>query len=219
MHTQAKAKSKGRRGSRYREPSAAEVTVLRLLSEQGAIPLDQLARFLGVDFGQTMAVVAGLEAAGCLESRRFLVADYPWFWPSFRGLQFAATGFAAKTPALWGLAHRRAVNEVRLYLRRRAPQGRWICERQVKRMRDPRDHLPDAVFEIGAERHAIEAELSPKSPEEIRQIVAEHSDRYDAVVYFCGPETHTFMKRVKAQGSWPKLVVRRLPEVSDEAVS
>jgi len=210
MHTRAKAK--GKRGSRYREPSAAEVAVLSLLSEQGAIPLDQLARFLGADLGEAMALVGGLQAAGCLKYRRFLVADYPWFWPSYRGLQFAATGFGAKTPALWGLAHRRAVNEVRLYLRERAPQGRWICERKVKRIRDPRDHLPDAIFEIGAERHAIEVELSRKSPLEIGQIIAEHSERYDAVIYFCGPKTHASMKRVKAEGCWPTLRIQQLPE-------
>jgi MarR family. len=217
MHTQAKAK--GRRGSRYREPSPAELVVLRLLSEQGAMPLDQLARFIEVDLGRAMSVVGGLEEAGCIKYRRFLVGDYPWFWPSMRGSEFAATGFVTRTLVVGGLAHRRAVNEVCLYLRERAPQGRWICERRVRRIRDPRDHLPDAVFEINGERHAIEVELSCKSLDEIRQIVAEHSDRYDAVVYFCGPVTHAFMEGVRDRGRWPKLVVRRLSEASDEAVS
>ncbi len=217
MHTQAKGK--GKRGSRYREPSAAEVAVLRLLSEQGAMPLDQLARFIEVDLGRAMAVVAGLEAAGCIKYRRYLVKDYPWFWPSSRGLQFAATGFSANAPTVAGLAHRRGIHDVCLYLRRRAPQGRWICERRVRRMRDERDHLPDGVFEIGGERHAIEVELSCKGSDEILQILAEHSDRYDAVVYFCGPDTHGFMERVRKKGNWPKLVIRHLSEVSDEPVS
>lgn len=216
MHTQAKGK--GRR-SRYREPTAAEVAVLRLLSEQGAMPLDQLARFLEVDFGRVMSVVQGLEAAGCIKHRRYLVKDYPWFWPSSRGLQFAATGFSVMPPVLAGLAHRRAINDVCLHLRERAPRGRWICERRVRRIRDSRDHLPDAVFEIGGERHAIEVELSCKSRDEIRQIVAEHSDRYDAVIYFCGPQTYSFMKSVKVKGVWPKLIVRSLSEVGDEVLS
>ncbi len=110
------------------------------------------------------------------------------------------------------LAHRRAVNEIRLYLAERAPTGRWLCERAVFRQRDPNDHLPDAVFEIDGERHAIEAELSHKRNHEIHRIVAEHSDRYDAVIYFCAPRTYNLMKRVQAEGRWPKLIVRRLPE-------
>lgn len=220
MHTQAKGK--GKRGKRYREPSAAEVAVLRLLSEQGAMPLDQLARFIEVDLGRAMSVVQGLEEAGCIKYRRYLVKDYPWFWPSSRGLQLAATGFMSSAPVVSSLAHRRGINEVCLYLRARAPQGTWICERKVRRIRDPRDHLPDAVFEIEVngrrERHAIEVELSCKGPEEILEILSEHSDRYDAVVYFCGPETHSFMSRVKEKGNWPKLVVRHLSEAFDETV-
>jgi DNA-binding Lrp family transcriptional regulator len=219
MHTQAKGKGKR---SRYRKPTAAEVAVLRLLSEQGAMPLDQLARFIEVDFGRALSVVQGLEEAGCIEYRRYLVKDYPWFWPSWRGLQFAATGFKSSAPVVSSLAHRRGINDVCLYLRARAPQGTWICERMVRRIRDPLDHLPDAVFEIEVEgrkeRHAIEVELSCKKSDEILEILAEHSDRYDAVVYFCGQETHSFMERVKKKGNWPKLVVRHLSEASDETV-
>ncbi len=217
MHTQRKAKGKG--GSSCRDPTAAEIAVLRLLSEQGAVPLDQLARFIEVDLGRTVGVVLGLEEAGCIKHHRYLVNDYPWFWASSHGLQFAGTGFRATAPTVTGLPHRRAINEIRLHLAARAPQGRWICERQVRRIRDSRDHLPDGVFEVGGERHAIEAELSRKRSDEIVEILAEHSDRYDAVVYFCGPITHSFMKSVKAKGNWPKLAVCRLPEVSDETVS
>lgn len=186
------------------------------------MPLDQLARFIEVDFGRAMSVMQGLEEAGCIEHRRFLVKDYPWFWSSWRGLQFAATGFQPSAPVVSSLAHRRGIHEVCLYLRARAPQGTWICERKVKRIRDPLDHLPDAVFEIEVnerrERHAIEVELSRKGPEEILEILSEHSDRYDAVVYFCAPKTHRFMSRVKESGHWPKLVIRHLSEACDETV-
>jgi hypothetical protein len=185
---------------------------LRLLSEQVAIPLDQLARFLGASLSETVAALQALEAARCIEYRRFLVCDHPWFWPSRRGARLAGTGFPYSTPDVAMLAHRRAVNEVRLHLAESAPQGRWLCERTVYRRRDPADHLPDAVFEICGERHAIEAELSAKPNREIRQIVAQHSDRYDAIVYFCAPNIYRLLKRVKAEGRWPKLIVRRLPE-------
>ncbi len=213
MHAQAES-SQVTRSSRhgYREPSSEERSALRLLSEQAAIPLDQLARFLGGSLGKAVALVQGLEDAGCVEHRRFLVRDHPWFWPSRRGAGLADTGFHYKSPDVALLAHRRAVNEIRLYLAERAPRGRWICERTVYRQRDPEDHLPDAVLEIDGERHAIEAELSTKRNEEIRRIVAEHSNRYDAVLYFCGPRPYLLLKRVQAEGRWPKLAVRRVPQ-------
>jgi hypothetical protein len=213
MHAQPKSSQARRRSRRcHRAPTAEEAAVLRLLSEQAAIPLDQLARFLGGSLGDAVALAQGLEAAGCVEHRRFLIRDHPWFWPSYRGARLAGTGFHYKVPDVAILAHRRAVNEVRLYLAERAPQGRWVCERAVFHQRDPEDHLPDAVFEIEGERHAIEAELSTKRNEEIRRIVAEHSNRYDAVLYFCGPRPYRLLKRVQAEGRWPKLIVRRVPQ-------
>lgn len=189
-----------------------EVALLTLLAEQGTIPLDQLARFLDRSLEATVRAVQGLEEEGQVEHRRFLVRDFPWFWPSRAGMQRSETGFAYHEPDVAGIAHRRAVNEVRLYLAAKAPRGRWVCERTVWRQRDPSDHLPDAVFEIDGERHAIEAELSCKQNPEIRSIVAQHSNRYDAVLYFCGPYTYRLLKRVAAEGRWPKLAVRRLPQ-------
>lgn len=185
---------------------------LRLLSEQGAIPLDQLSRLLGLSLPEAVAVLQRLDAAGLIEHRRFLVRDHPWFWPSRRGARHAGTGFHYQRPDVAMLAHRRAVNEVRLHLAERAPLGRWCCERAVFRRREPDDHLPDALFEIDGERHGIEVELSRKRDREIRQIVTTHGNRYDAVVYFCGPRTYRMMRRLAGEGCWPKLIVRRVPE-------
>ncbi len=194
------------------ELSPVQATALRLLSEQVAIPLDQLARMLDISIEAAVRTVQELETAGCLEHRRFLVAEGPWFWLTRRGSALAGTGFPYRVPDVSSLAHRRALNEIRLYLAELAPAGRWVCERVVYRRRDPNDHLPDALFEIDGERHAIEAELSCKGNREIRRIVAELSDRYDAVLYFCGPRTYRMMRRLSAEGRWPKLLVRGMPE-------
>jgi DNA-binding Lrp family transcriptional regulator len=194
------------------EAADAQHRALRLLSEQAAIPLDQLGRFLGGGLEEAVRIAQRLEEEGLVKTRRFLVRDYPWLWLTPGGARRAGTGFPAAAPDVAMLAHRRAVNDIRLYLAQRAPAGRWVCERAVLRQRDPEDHLPDAVFEIGGERHAIEAELSSKRDSEIHRIVAEHSNRYDAVLYFCGPYPYRLLKRVQAEGRWPKLVVRRVPE-------
>ena len=61
------------------------------------------------------------------------------------------------------------------------PQGHWLCERAVESLLDPNVCLSDAVFEIGNERHAIEVELSRKSRSALREVIASHSSRYDAI--------------------------------------
>jgi hypothetical protein len=194
------------------ELSSPARDALRLLSEQAAIPLDQLARLLDISLERTLAALQELDRARCVDHRRFFVTDGPWFWPTWRGARLAGTGYCYAAPVIALLAHRRAVHEVRLHLAERAPQGRWLSERAVYRRREPDDHLPDALFEIDRERHAIEVELSRKSDREIRQILTKHSNRYDAVVYFCGSRTYRMMLRLAGEGCWPKLIVRRLPE-------
>jgi hypothetical protein len=212
MHAQPESSPPLRAAGAPDRSETEQADVLRLLSEQAAIPLDQLCRFLSLDLAAGVPLAQRLDEAGLIESRRFLARDYPWLWPSRRGARLAGTGFAHSAPDVALLAHRRAINEVRLYLAARAPEGRWVCERMVYRQRDPDDHLPDAVFEIDGERHAIEAELTSKRNREIHRIVAEHSNRYDAVLYFCGPLPYNLLRRVQAEGRWPKLVVRRVPE-------
>lgn len=187
-------------------------TALALLSQQGAVPLDQLARLLGTDLPDCVDIVQALDSAGLIEHRRFLVRDHPWFWPSRRGARQTDTGFRYAVPDVAILEHRRAVNEIRIYLTARAPQGVWVCEREVFRRRDPSEHLPDALFEIDGERHAIEAELSRKQLHHLHRVIAGHSDRYDAVLYFCGRRTHRFLRGVQAEARWPKLIVRPLPQ-------
>ena len=197
------------------DPTRKQLVILRLLSEQVAVPLDQLARLLGSTEGATLLHIRKLEAGGCVERGRFLVGQPVWIWLRHRGARLAATGYPlGPPPAAHLLDHRRAVNEVRIHLAQRVPQGRWICEREVRRHRDLNDHIPDAILEVDGERHAIEVELSRKRSWELPQIVAQHSDRYDAVVYFCGPLPRRMLEELHAGGEFPKLVVRDLPSDS-----
>lgn len=217
MHTQAQADPAiypRRRRRAAPELSATGSATLRLLSEQAAVPLDQLPRLLGVQMRETTGALQELDRAGCIEHKRFLLTEGPWYWPSRRGARLSGTPYGYGAPDVAILAHRRAVNEIRLHLADRAPRGRWHSERAVIRRRESDAHLPDALFEIDGERHAIEAELSRKDDREIRQILTKHEDRYDAVLYFCGARTLGMMRRLAAEGRWPKLVVRPLPEVA-----
>lgn len=191
--------------------------MLRFIAEQLAVPLDQLADFLGVYVCDARRVVADFEGLGWVSVRQFVVGDTSWVWLRKGGAAASGTGFAARPPALESLFHRRAVNEVRLMLESRVPEGRWVCERQLHRERlrrhkrwidDDRTHVADGVFEVNGERHAIEVELSRKTEDEMRSILASHSSRYDAIVYFCTPQTRRHLERMDWALANPKLVIR-----------
>jgi hypothetical protein len=207
----------------WRRPRLAltvpEVDALTAVAEHAALPIDLLARFLHRPLHPTQGLAAALVLKRCLRHHQFLRDDYPWVWLTARGTALACPqrGRTPYPPALASLAHRRAIAEVRLHLRERAPEGRWVCERELRSRREPADRIPDAVFEIDGERHAIEVELSPKDRPSLRSALAENSERYDAVVYFCSPRTLGPLRRLKEAEEWPKLIVRSLPAAKPTA--
>jgi hypothetical protein len=190
---------------------ALQGRAIRLIAEQHAIPLDQLGRFLRSSQKKLAGALEPLEDAGLLISRRFLVDEPSWYWLTYRGIRLSGVGVIPYAPKLSTLRHRRAVNDVRLYVTRRAQRGHWERPGSVARRLDPDDFIPDAVFHFGGERHAIEVELTRKSPRRARQIITAHSRRFDAVVYFCGPATRSLLDRLARERRWPNLVVRDLP--------
>jgi DNA-binding CsgD family transcriptional regulator len=164
--------------------SKKEREALRLISEQGSLPLDLLAHLLSCSLSTTNTLVSKLDQAECLRSREFYWGESPWLWLRGSGERLAPCGHEQlrRPPSLHSLNHRRAVAEVRLHLERIAPRGRWTSERSLRRQREWGAQIADALFEIEGERHAIEVELSTKPKTQLRQVVAEHSRRYDAVV-------------------------------------
>jgi DNA-binding MarR family transcriptional regulator len=196
---------------RYRQPTQKEVAILDLIAEQGAIPVDQLARFLKVKPAEGSKLAKELQAIGCVEMRKLVEGDEPWIWLNSHGARHSNTGFDAMEPALNRLAHTRAINEARLVITERAPEAGWICERALKPDYPKGAKIPDAVVLEGDARHAIEVEITAKSGSRLRQIIAEHSGRYDAVVYFCSPKVLSQLKRVKGELKNSKLFVQSLP--------
>jgi DNA-binding MarR family transcriptional regulator len=197
--------------------NARQQSALRMISEQAAIPIDQLARFLGADLGETSLLVEQLKADRVAKTKLFYENDSPWVWLTSKGASMAGTGLPQVRPPLhWSLRHRRAVNRVRLHLEEREPQGRWISETRLHGRNAPGTQVPDGVFEVDGERHAIEVELSAKSKRHYRQLFAESCARYDAVVYFCAPVTARVLHRLKEEGSWPNLILRDLPRFPNE---
>jgi hypothetical protein len=202
----------------FREPFAEEVAVLRFLSEQNAATVSQVARFAGAYVSDMLRFLEEMEEQGWLLVRSLVKGDSPWVWLRGKGAELSGTGFGARRPTLRTIAHWAAITEARLYLQEHAPDGVWICERKLRRRRyrgkgrarrkvkpDNRAHIPDALFKVEGEVHAIEAELSRKSEGQLEAIVAQHSARYDAVVYFCAPVTFTDFKQRRLEERYPRL--------------
>jgi hypothetical protein len=195
-----------------RIPETWEYDLLRLLAEQGAIPFDQLARFIDCEQAQAARVGRHLSRAGFADYGRSLIYEPHWVWLTRRGARFSGLGFPAKPPRLGAMARMRAVNEVRLQIRRRAPEARWISGRSAIREQGHRGPRPNAIVEIGSERHAIVVKHGiPQEPERELRIVESHLSRYDAVVYFANPRPMALLKRLQADHHWPKLVIRAIP--------
>lgn len=201
-----------------REPDEADVEVLRFVSEQTTVTLDQLARFFGIYLSDVVRFTDEMVNQGWIHKRRLVKGEEPYVWQRAAGAEHAGLDFSPVKPTLATVAHLHAITEARLYLHEHAPEGEWVCERMIlrsqrrgwgKRRRGPLTeatvHIPDGLFKIEDEVHAIEAEISLKRPEPLEEIIAQHSSRYDAVVYFCAPRTYREIRRHGFEERYPRL--------------
>ena len=212
-------KRRSRKGIRYakyrprdpRVPEQWELGVLRLISEQFALPFDQLARFLGCGEEQAERVAKHLTKVGYADHGRFLFDEPHWIWLTGRGNQLAGTDFGLWRLAIGGMHRMRAVNEIRLHIEKRAPQARWICARSLMREQGRLGPQLHAVVEIGGERHAILVFLRPKEKRLARPVLETHMARYDAVIAFANRLPRGMLEGLAAEHHMPKLVIRSMP--------
>jgi DNA-binding MarR family transcriptional regulator len=186
------------------------IAILHLLSEQQAVQVDQLSEFFGLDVSAMAGVVNHLKLEGLAVVEELLAGQSPWVSVTKRGARLAGTGFLARKPSIASLGHRRAINEARLFMAERFPDGKWICERELRRnwQRKKVRNIPDGVFEIDDERWAIEVELSRKVIEALRENIREHVAHYDTVVYLCSKDVAGFIERQGLLNEFPeKLLV------------
>lgn len=198
---------------RRKHLSDLQLQALKVVSEGVCVPVDQLARLLGCGPRRTSTLVSGLEQLGCLISKEFLAGDSPWLWLNKTGARLSGTGLPSKgfAPAVRGLAHRRAVHEVRLNLESTEPTGTWACESHLYSKKVRGSQIPDGVFTLEGQSQAIEVELNGKPARHLERVLTEHSRRYDLVIYYVGPRTRRQLTRVKESGNWPRLVIRDAP--------
>ena len=211
-HTSESAPSK-RSLPTHRSPEAWEVEILRFISQEGAIPLDQLARVahdapIGVE-----ALVRRFCDSGYARSAHLQVGEPAWIWLHWRGARLSKCGLKpSKPPGLGGLATRRALTELRLQIESRSSDARWISRRMLIRGLGSDARAPGAVVEIGGERHAINVRLSrPQPGTRLPSMIDIQSRAYDVVIYMCGtPGVRAYMQDLQAKYRWSKLVIRDL---------
>lgn len=201
------------RSSREKRPDARQRSLLRLVSEHSAVPVDIAARFERCSIRQMSSRVKKCVGHGWLRCTEYPGEPYPWLLLRGGGLSNATTGFGPKERPLMGsLDHRREVLEVRLALREEFSDWRWVPERSYHVAGKAGQVLPDAVLRKGKTRWAIEVELSNKGDQELRQKLVDRSARYDRILYFCSQRTWRQLDEVMRSGEFPKLEVRVLPE-------
>jgi transposase len=197
------------------EPSEFDVSVLRLVAEQGAVPMDQLAEFLDLSDAEVEGLVWTYLRAGLVRRARPIPAEPAWVWLARRGMAAAGWRLSIASPRVGGLQMLRAVNEVRLLVAG-SPGVRWVGSRQLRRELGRKGSLPKALVELGEERHAIDVWLS--SPAERSSMVERLRSReadHDVVVWFYSGRAASAVEQFAESCGSAKLVVRPLPAVDE----
>lgn len=188
-----------------------EIGFLNLLAEQGAIPMDQVMRFLGGEKTVVKRRVSGLLRDGFIRCSRPLTAEPDWFWLSEAGAASLRSGLSAMSPRLGGLEKLRFLNEVRLCLEDRWSTVRWESWRVLRHVQGSTGSVPAAVAVVGEERHAIELCLAEPGRFSIRRLFEERTGAYDSLIVFCSSQAYGVVKNVAEAVSLPSLTVERLP--------
>ena len=200
-----------------------EQDLLLLIAHQGAIPLDQLARFpIGAPAGAPAPALGDVEAAKAVDRlaaaglviRQDILADEPpWIWLTRSGTKASETGLCHFVPTPGALARLRATNEVRLHLAAKAPHARWTSYRVLRRtgFHGAAAPLPRAAIEIDGERHAIEVRVNARNMPYFREMVENRLAEYDAVIVFCRPGNRTAHERLVRRHGWRQVIVRNIP--------
>jgi len=188
-----------------------ELMVLRWLCEQFGARYDHLEKLIGESEPAVSRLVSGLREAGWVETRRILVGESMWVFPTQKGLHRCGLNYRRTLVGTMSLAHIAAIDDVRLHIQLRTPEARWVSERQLAAESGPTGHLPDGVAIHEGRRVAIEVELSRKHPSRVKAKLDQLVPRFDAVLYFCEPAPYRILGKLAQTGRWPSLSVRELP--------
>jgi predicted transcriptional regulator len=182
---------------------------LRLLAEEQATPVDQLARLTGSKLPVLRSQAKRLEREGWLISHSFASDKHAWLaLTSYAARHFEVRHFRHR-PSPLSLSHRRGINQARIELSEEFPEGSWISEGDILRSRGRSEDHPDAFFEMGGKRWAIEVELARKNTPRVRRHVEGLLQDYDKVIYFCAEHVLSCVGTARSTFPAARFEVRR----------
>ena len=199
--------------------SARDLELLRVVGEQYAITLPQLARMMGCSLHAARWLRSRWERAGWAKGRAMLVGEPVFVWLTRRGQSLGGVDYAVWRPNAGMLAHIAAVTDVRLHVLDRHPGAAWVSERELHRELaatpgQRQRHRPDGLVVIDGREVAVEVELTLKRRARIEQIMAELVARYGSVTYFAAPAPRRALAQLAAEIGRGRVQVVELPEKS-----
>jgi hypothetical protein len=200
------------RGRHRRLPDPWEQEVVRLISEQGAIPIDQLARFLEVDEGRARRVATHLCDVGFVRWRRILADEPPWLWLTHTGMRAADNEIPLLELRVGALPRIRLFNEVRLHIAEREPKAKWTSARELWSRHGRHFRAPAGVVSWKGERHSIDVVAHYLLDEWFIERIDHRCANYDAVVFFCHDYARNYYNKIAEANDWSKLVIKAMPE-------
>jgi hypothetical protein len=192
------------------EPKPEEVPVLDLISEQGAIPVDQLARFLDCTPHKAKLLAKHLYEEGLVRREKLLAQEPEWLWLTKRGARFSSRDLSAPRLKIGSLALVRATNDVRIAIAKSGTNVRWISRRLLLHEWGRNAAVPRAVVKVGDEHHAIEVRLAPGLESRVEEMIWRRLADYDAVVCFSAPGAKRQLERLAERHHWPRLSIQDL---------
>jgi DNA-binding CsgD family transcriptional regulator len=102
-----------------------DLRLLRWVAQQYAVSIPQLARLMGRSEHAARWLRGRWQRAGWAQGRTLLVGRPVFVWLTRDGSRVAGVGFKVWEPNAGALAHIEAVNEVRLLVAQRRPEGVW----------------------------------------------------------------------------------------------
>jgi hypothetical protein len=194
--------------------------LLRLIAEQYAISVDQLARVIGRSHRTGRWLRDRWRHAGWVESRQLTSGGPSFIWLTRQGTRTAQSPYRTWQPNVGLIDHIEAVTDLRLLLERQLHLGPWLCERSLakeeRNRSQSRPHLPDAVLRREQEAIALEVELTLKSRARLGEIVDELAEQYEQVWYFAAAALVPALSQLAAEVPYGNVRVYSYPPRASE---
>lgn len=172
-----------------------DLEVLYWMADQYGMRKDQIPRLLGGLGDRTIrALIDRWTRAGLVERRKVFSHEPVWLWPTRGGLGLLDRRVPYWEPRPGILDHVYWVNEVRMLVRDRDPEQRWVSERRLRAERGGRnsvEHMPDALVVRDRIRIAVEVQLTQKSAERAASMLRSLTDGFDGAWIFAAPGAAT----------------------------